>query len=257
MTKLRDEFEKDGLIVIALSSETESKVSDYIDNMGLDLRIASGANASSKYGVKGIPAACLIDPEGKVAWIGHPSGLSKGKVKEALKGAKKSGKGGFLSMNLTGEYGGKLKKAAASAENGDLGKALSAVRKFIADENFEDRAKATDLETEITVFASMLQSQADSFLKSRDIMTAQMVYEALAGCLKGHDEADAAKTALDNIKKDDGLQDELKAAEMLAKANDSVERIGKKKSAKKFQAVVKKYPNTKAGERAQKFLKTL
>ena len=66
MTKLRDEFEKDELIVIALSSETESKVSDYIDNMGLDLRIASGANASSKYGVKGIPAACLIDPEGKV-----------------------------------------------------------------------------------------------------------------------------------------------------------------------------------------------
>ncbi len=256
MTELRDEFEKEGLVVIALSDEKPELISDYIDKHGLTVSIAAEAR-TSKYHVKGIPAACLVDPEGKVVWFGNPYGLSKGKVKQAIKGAKKPGKGGFLSMNLQGKYGGSLKKSAASAEKGELGKALASVRKLIADESFAQGALATELETEITAFVSLLESQATSFLANREVMTAVKVYEALADALKGQDEVSGPMDALAAIKQDAGLQTELKAAELLAKANDSVERLGKKKSAKKFESVVKKYPETKAGERAKKFLKTL
>jgi hypothetical protein len=256
LTELRDEFEKEGLVVIALSDEKPELISDYIDKHGLTVAIAAEAK-TSKYRVKGIPAACLVDAEGKVVWFGDPRGLSKGKVKSALKGAKKPGKGGFLSMNLQGEYDGGLKKAAASAEKGDLGKALSATRKLLTDEDFGERSLAEELEAEITAYVSLLQSQADTFLASREVVTAVKIFDALAGTLKGLDESKPAKEALDKIEQDDGLQDELKAAELLAKANDSVERLGKKKSVKKFEAVVKKFPDTKAGERAKKFLKTL
>jgi outer membrane protein assembly factor BamD (BamD/ComL family) len=41
------------------------------------------------------------------------------------------------------------------------------------------------------------------------------------------------------------------------KAQAEVERRGKKKAAKKFESIVKKFPNTKAGERASKFLRSL
>jgi len=221
------------------------------------VRVASGSNAKSLYGVRGIPAACLIDPSGKVVWSGHPNSLSSGKVKSALKGAKKAGKGAFLCMNLKAEYEGKLKKVAANAADGDLGKALSTVRKHLADEKFQEKEQAEALEYEIVNFISVLQVQADAFLKNRDVLTALQIYSALEDSLKGLDEAAAAKAGLAKIDGDEAYQDELKAAELLLKAQAEVERRGKKKAAKKFESIVKKFPNTKAGERASKFLRSL
>ena len=244
-------------MVLALSNEDEGKVRDYVDKFNLGIRVASGSDASAKYGVRGIPASALINPAGEVVWTGHPSSLSSSKVKAALKGAKKSGKGAFLSMNLQTEYSGKLKKAAGSAADGDLGKALKAVRGLLEDESLEEREEAEALEGEITAYVSLLQSQADSFLARREILTAQSIYSALSDSLKGHGEADAARAALKRIESDDRIQDELKAAELLAKAYDEIERRGKKKAAKKFESIVKNYPETKAAEKAQKFLRSL
>ena len=244
-------------MVLALSSEDEGTVAPYVDKHGLNIRVASGSNASGEYGVRGIPASALINPKGEVVWFGHPSSLSSSKVKAALKGAKKAGKGGFLSLNLQAEYGGKLKKAAESAGDGDLGKALATVRGFLADEAFPEREQAEALEAEIATYVALLQSQADSFLENREVLTALSIYEALSDSLKGQAEADASKAAIEKIESDDGLQDELKAAELLVKANAESARRGKKKAAKKFESIVKKYPNTKAGEKAEKFLDSL
>jgi len=228
-----------------------------VDKHGIDIRVASGSNGKGRYGVGGIPASALVNPNGEVVWFGHPSSLSSGKVKAALKGAKKPGKGGFLSMNLDAEYGGKLKKAAGNAESGALGKALSGVRKLLADESFTEREQAESLEGEITAYVSLLQSQADGFLEAREVLTAQSIYSALSDNLKGHAEAEAAATALEKMDSDEGLQDELKAAELLTKARDEVQRRGKKKAARKFESIVKKFPDTKAAERAEKFLDAL
>ena len=244
-------------MVVALSNEEEGLVGDYVDKHGIGIRVAAGSNGNGVYGVRGIPAACLIDASGKVAWTGHPSSLSSGKVKEALKGAKKPGKGAFLSVNLDEEYDGKLKKAAKDAEDGALGKALSALRKLIGDEKFLEKESAQALELKITDHIGMLQEQADAFLESMEVATAQEIYAALAGDLKGQKEADLAKAGLARIKGDEAYQDELEAAELLAKAYDEVERRGSKKAVKKFESVVKKFPNTKAGKRASKFLDSL
>jgi len=254
---LQDEFGKDGLVVVALSDEEDQKVADYVDKHGIGVRVASGSNGSGQYGVRGIPASALLNPKGEVVWFGSPYSLSSSKVKAALKGAKKSGKGGFLSMNLDAEYGGKLKKAAGDAEKGALGKALSGVRKLLADEKFVEKEEAMALETEITDYVSLLQAQADGFLESREVLTAQSIYSALGDSLKGQTEAEAAVAAMKKIDKDESLQKELKAAELLVKAQSEVERRGKKKAAKKFESIVKKYSGTKAAERAEKFLKTL
>ena len=244
-------------MVIALSNEDETKVSDYVDKHGLSVRVASGSNGGGEFGVRGIPASALIDTKGEVVWFGHPSSLSSKKVKEALKGAKKPGKGGFLSMNLTTEYGGKLKKAAGHAEQGALGKALAGVRAYLSDETSTDRDMATELEAEITGYVSLLQSQAEGFLESREVLTAQSIYASLSDSLKGQPERAAADEGLEKIESDDKLQDEVKAAELLAKANAEIARRGKKKAAKKFESVVKKYPGTRAAERAEKFLDSL
>ena len=241
---------------MALSNEDETLVGDYVEKHGIGIRVAAGSDGNGVYGVRGIPAACLIDASGKVAWSGHPNSLSSGKVKAALKGAKKAGKGAFLSMNLDSEYEGKLKKVAKDAGNGALGKALTSLRKLIGDEKFEEKESAQALELQITDFIAMLQAQGDTFLGNMEVMTAQEIYSALADSLKGQAEAEAAKAGLAKIEESEVYQDELKAAELLAKAYAEVERRGTKKAVKKFESVVKKYPNTKAGKRASKFLES-
>ena len=228
-----------------------------MDKHGIGIRVAAGSDGGGKYGVRGIPASALVNAQGEVVWFGSPYSLSAGKIKAALKGAKKPGKGGFLSMNLDAEYGGKLKKAARDAEDGALGKALTGVRKLLKDEAFADRDQAQALEGEITSFVALLQTQADGFLELREVLTAHSVYSAIADSLKGHPEAEVAASALKKIDDDDALQDELKAGQLLAKAQAEVARRGKKKAAKKFKSVVKKYPDTKAAERAEKFLDAL
>lgn len=243
------------MVVIALSNEEDQKVADYVDKHGIGIRVAAGSDGNGKYGVRGIPASALLNAKGEVVWFGHPNSLSSSKVKAALKGAKKPGKGGFLSMNLGTEYGGNLKKPAGNAESGALGKALAGVRKLIADEGFGEKADAQALEREITDYVALLQAQADGFLESLEVLTAVSIYSGLADSLKGQPEAAAATSAMKRIDDDDGLQKELKAAELLAKAQAEVARRGKKRAVKKFESVVKKYPGTKAAARAEKFLK--
>jgi outer membrane protein assembly factor BamD (BamD/ComL family) len=83
------------------------------------------------------------------------------------------------------------------------------------------------------------------------------VLEALEDEFAGTDLGTAVAERLAEIAKDEELQNELAAEEAWGKALEAIEKRGLKKSASKLEAIVKKYPGTKAAERASVKLRSL
>lgn len=222
------------------------------------MRTAAGSTCgTAEYGVKGIPDSVLIAPDGKIVYRGHPLSLSTGKVKEALKGARKPPPGGFLAVPTTVEASGKLKSAVGAALEGKLRRALSVASNIAEDEGADaaEREAAQRLVEEILDHGEMLNEQAAKFLERLDLLTAVSVYERVADELAGTEVGDRAKAELDRIAKDEHLQEELEAAEAYAKLRKSVAKLSTSKKRKKYEQFVKKHAGTKAAERAQAWLR--
>jgi len=81
----------DKVAILGLSDEAEKTVREYVAKQGDAMAYAVGIAAAGTRdaymaGQSGIPRAFLVSPEGKIAWIGHPSALDP-ILEEALLGA--------------------------------------------------------------------------------------------------------------------------------------------------------------------------
>jgi hypothetical protein len=246
-------------VVLAVSDEGDDLVAPYVDQNGVGVRVASGSGANKAFGVAAYPSAVLIDPEGKIAWTGHPSSLTKGTVEKALKGAKARALDEFMAMSFDREFDRKLASAVKSAEAGKLGKALTAASRVAANEKLTpaQREEAVALAGEIEAHARLLSEQAEAFLARRDVLTAIMVLGTLSKELKGTEAGNALAARLDEISKDPAIMKEVDAAEAFEKARSLSAKRGAKKAVKKYEAIVKKYPGTRAAERAAMILREL
>jgi len=178
---MHDEFASQGLVVVAVSDEGDKLVSDYIDSLGIQIAVGAGSPASGKYGVNGIPHSVLIDVNGRIAWSGSPYELSKGKVKEALKGAKKRSSN-FMAVPLEEDFSGRLTALAKTMSGGNPGKSLAALQAIAADEKAtaDEKTGAATLISSIEEHAQLLNGQAEGFLKSYDVQKGLLVLDALA-----------------------------------------------------------------------------
>lgn len=245
-------------MVLALSNESEDLVSNYVEEMGISVRTAAGFSTGDDWGVRSYPSAALIDTSGKIVWTGHPSEVSGSKVKSALKGAKGGG-GGFLSFSVSRELNPKLKKAADLALDGKLGKALAAARK-LADDAKADPAAREDAEVfagEILGFGELLMGQSEALIERRSMVKGLDVLETLGKEFKGTELGATLTKRLGEIAGDEELQLELAADQAWQKAMEAVEKRGLKKAAGKFEGIVKKYPGSKAAERAKMKLRKI
>lgn len=72
LVEVWNEYAPQGLTVLALSDEGADLVAPYIKDNKLPFPVASGSNSGSTYKIEGYPTGFLIDPEGNIAWTGHP-----------------------------------------------------------------------------------------------------------------------------------------------------------------------------------------
>jgi len=245
-------------VVLALSDEGVDLVEPYVEKLGLTLRVGMSSRTNGLYGVSGIPHSVLIDPQGRVVWRGHPGSLSDGKVEDALKGARKPAKVGYLAFtpSLGDEHAAALEASAPlralveQARAGELAKLLAGL------ENFDARADA-GLETARGALADrakahteLLAQQAEAAVKRLDVAAAIEVYGTLAKVLAGRPEGEAATKRLAEIRADKELAAELAAAEAFERTRKSAERLATSKQRKKFEEFAEKYPGTRAGRRA-------
>lgn len=241
--------------MVAVSDEDAKLVSEYVDSMGITIPVASGSQAGGAYGVTGIPSSALIGPDGKIAWVGSPYSLSKGKVKEVLKGARKRSTN-FLAVPVENEPKGRLAAVAKSMAQGDLGKALPAAQDVVLDEKAAgtEKEEAGVLVGAIQDHVKLLNEQAEGFVKSRDVLKALLVFDALGKELGG-ELGDAAKKRAADIRKDPVQVKEIAAAEALVRAQEQTAKLASGKAKAKYQEVVDKHKGTRAAERAQAIMR--
>jgi hypothetical protein len=250
-----EEFSDDGLVVLALSDESAKLVAPYVDQYDLPFYVAAGSSGNRAFGIDGYPSTVLIAPDGTIAWQGHPSSLSKGTLKKALKGARRP-KGGFLAVQLQTEAGAKLSKAEKLAADGELAAALKDIDATIADPKTtpEEQARATATKEALSKHVESLFTNAESLVKSREIARALTLLETLAKEFSGGELGTRAKTRREAITADTKLMVEVEAAKELDKIKAAIREIGLGKSRSKLEALGKKYPGTKAAERAKALL---
>lgn len=250
------EFGPQGLAVLAISHETLDLVEPYVDENDLPFPVIAGSTSREAYGVEGFPQTFLIDADGKVVWEGHPGDLSKAAIKKALKGAKRP-KGDFLSVRIDGDEEARTSKARSLAQDGDLGGAVKEIDAILADPKSTDaqkQAAASDRE-QIDAHLKMLASQAEGFVKTRDVEKAVLVLEAIKKALPSADSATAAAKRLAQIAADEKLMKEVDAGKALLRLKDQIRPLKKDKAKPKIEDFIKKYEGTRAAERAAILLK--
>lgn len=74
LIEMHEEYKDRGVILVALSYEDTTKVKKYVEGNGLPYIVGSRADKTKNaYGVKGYPTSFIVDPDGKIAWKGHPA----------------------------------------------------------------------------------------------------------------------------------------------------------------------------------------
>lgn len=101
LNDLHTKFKDKGLVVIGQNvwERDESQVEPFVKKMGekMTYRVAMDDKQGSEKGKmaetwmeaagqNGIPAAFLVDKQGKIAWLGHPMGLKEEQIEEVLAG---------------------------------------------------------------------------------------------------------------------------------------------------------------------------
>ncbi len=86
LQKLHDTYGKRGLLIISVTNEDEDTVKEFVkeNKMTFPVGIDDGDKTMTTYGIRGIPAAFLIDRTGKVVWEGHTMKLTEKEVERAL-----------------------------------------------------------------------------------------------------------------------------------------------------------------------------
>jgi hypothetical protein len=249
---LQAEFGEKGLVVLALSDETPEKVAEYVDQMGITVRVASGFSNVGAFKIPGYPSATIIGPDGKIAWFGDPRSLSAGTVKEALAGAKPRSSS-FLAVVPSKAPSGKLAPIAKSMEQGKIGKAHASLRDIAGSDKStaEEREDAKAFAAEIEAHVKLLNEQAEAYVASRNVVDALTVLEAVSKEFAGAELGTTAKARVDQIRKDPALSKELQAAESLEKLRSSVAKLASSKARDKYREFAEKHSGTRASDRAR------
>ncbi|MBL4770927.1 MAG: redoxin domain-containing protein [Planctomycetes bacterium] len=240
---MHEEYESQGLSIVALTNEGEDKTVPWIKSQGAEYAYAydRGAKMQRALGVRGIPNAILVDATGKIIWQGFPTTLPVDVLKDALKGAistpvyEWTGTAkGIKSSFLKGDYGKALKAADILAEKEDLGKEIGDLLRGIISTRIE---------------------KIESQLEAGDVFAAYSSAKAFAKKVKGLPEAAAVKAIVKSISGDKVLKKILSTQEKLSeiKATEHPKRKDCEKSIDKLEKLLKsnKDPYTEEQLRAQ------
>ncbi len=137
LNELQEKYKSQGVVLVALSRESDSKVKPAIKKYKMGYVVGSGAAATQRaYGVSKFPTTFLIDPDGNVAWKGNPAVVEK-ELKKLLKDKPVRGKGFLAEKSAKSAY----KKAVKHYDKSDYPKAMAAFEKVVREFNGTEAAK--------------------------------------------------------------------------------------------------------------------
>ncbi len=199
--ELYEKYKDQGLVVIGHTDASSKDLANFIPKNKITYIISVGANIGDAYGVTGIPHVFLIDPDGKIAWSGHPSGLQESTITALLKKAHPPGPAAprFATPSTQPKVAA-LEKEAAS---GKVGSALKGLEKLAADGSKVDVATAaTAATTTIAAWRTTMEQQIARQQTEGDLYAAAQTAGALAEAYKGGTDAKMLKDAAAALEKD-------------------------------------------------------
>jgi tetratricopeptide (TPR) repeat protein len=243
MNKLQKELGPKGLVVVGVTNESDSEVEKDVkkSKMKHPIVIVKGEDVDRAYGIKGYPAGFLVDPAGNVIWTGHPASLED----EYLAGLLKD-------LKVAPEVPAEFKDVNAALATRKYGKALTAINKALV--KAPDSAELKAAQEFITSSLAGKLEEAAAALEAKDYGTANSLYGEIAAQYDGVAGAEAAKPALEALKKDKEAAPELAAQAKLAEAITNWRKGELEKALKAYQSIAKKWPDTESGKRAQELV---
>lgn len=217
-----------------MTDENSATFQPYVEANGITYAIAQAQAAHFYQG--GIPHAFLIDAKGKVVWEGHPAGLQKSTIADAMKGARRAG---GLGSGLTSVD--KLMEAE------QFGKAHAEAKKLLAGTSLQGEAR----NAAEALCAELEKSCIDTVDAGLAAFAAQNWYEASVKLNEGKKYAglprsEEATAKLAELATNTAARREIDAGTQLAKAIALESDKEFDKAHKAYAAVISGYSGSKA-----------
>ena len=233
------EYGPKGLVVVGVTDESKSMVGPDVQKKKMKFPVASGVGAEfmQQYGVRGFPSSFLVDANGFVVWSGHPGAFDEAMLEPLL-----------ANVQVAPELPEANQDIAALFESRSYGKAWAALEKALAKSPEDAKLKAAA--EGLTKGVESKLAAAKDAVAAGQFGAAQSIYLDLTKAYAGVPGAEAAKPALDALKKDPAAKNELAAADKLAEAVAQFRKGDMEKGAKAFASIAKKFADTPSGARA-------
>lgn len=78
LNEIQEKYKKDGVVLLAVSYEPTATVSKFLGSRKMKYIVAAGGETTrDAFGIDGYPTSFIIDPDGNVAWKGHPATIDE------------------------------------------------------------------------------------------------------------------------------------------------------------------------------------
>jgi len=246
LIELHQKYAEQGLVIVGHTDGSSTGLEAFIKAKNIPYLISVGADIGDAYGVSGIPYVFVIDPDGKVAWHGHPGDMQESTITNALKNVR-------LSASPAPRFAkpasvGKVARIEAGIATGKVGAGVKALEKLAGDKDAGTAAAATSTLEAIATWKTKIDGEITKQKDASDVYTAAELAESVATSYAGHDEAKVYQKLAGELKKDPGYA-AGKEYQKLAAAPDEVRKDPR--FAKLVEAFLKKYPTGYYAEQAR------
>lgn len=258
LNELHNKYKDQGLVILGISDESASTVKPFIGQMNMEyLVMAEGGQNNQTYGVRGIPHAVLVDPNGIVQFIGHPmNGLDKA-IEKVLKDTPPT-----RQLGGGPEYNARvIERINKALSAGNTKEAITQYNRLDTDSLHEGEGHSEQVEAIKSMLEPIGQLEYDRAIASinkGEVTEGLVVLRRVADEFEGLEIAKKASTKLQALEKDDNIlkaqrneRIERLAENRMKRTMKFVERGEHAKAYLRLKMTVEKYPDTAAAEEAK------
>lgn len=198
---LHKKYAEQGLVIVGHTDGSSSNLEAFIKAKNIPYIISVGADiGKAAYGVVGIPKVYVIDPDGKIAWDGHPSDLKEDVITNALKNVRLSASPApRFAKPASAE---KVARIEQGVSMGKVGAGVKALEKLTDDKDVDTAASAKASLEAIAAWKEKVDGEITKQRDTGDVYAAAELAASVALSYAGHDQAKAYQDQAKELKKD-------------------------------------------------------